>query len=148
MSKPSKKPPAASALLSSSPPLAAVHAMSHSALESHAEAVARELLPDEPTEGERGIDFNTIITLVMTVVQTIVQNCPLPPSRVREAFRRPTLRQRAALLKACKENCDCCNMSRFTGQMHTAILVRAATLTDADAQAIIHETADDSNLLV
>lgn len=119
-----------------------------SALESHAEALARDVSPDEPREGEKGIDFVTIITMIIGIITTIVQNCPMAQSGVKEAFKRPSLRQRAVLWKTVKENCDCCNMSRHAMRIHQSMLARSSNLSDADAQAIIQEASSDQNLLV
>lgn len=119
-----------------------------SALQTHAEAVARDLSPEEPQEGEFGIDPITIITLIIGIIATLIQNCPLPQAGIRSALRRPSVLQRAALWKHVKSNCDCCNMGKYTFKLHRAMLTRASLLTDADAAAIVSEASDDQNLLV
>ena len=124
-----------------------------SSLEHHAEEVALDLLPDNRgrAASERGIDFVTIFTLVISILQTIVENCPQPPTQMKDSFRRPTMRQKAALLKITKEHCDCCHVaggSRTTGAMYNAILVRGSKLSDADADALIQECLTPNNLLI
>ena len=119
-----------------------------SILEKLADEVARDVMPEPQALGEKGIDFVTIITLIISIVQTIIQNCPQPPTQVAASFKKPTFRQRAALLKITKENCDCCGVGRQAGRIHQSILAKAGSLTDVDALAVIKEASDDRNLLL
>lgn len=119
-----------------------------SVLETHAEAVAREVLPDEPQDSERGIDFITIITMVISIITSIVQNCPKSDSEVANDLRNPNRRQQAAVLKETKQHCDCCNMVRHTGRLNRALLVHGSALNQTDALALVREARNDQNLLV
>lgn len=123
-------------------------AASHtSAIEHHAEMVAGDVLPDM-AEGEKGIDFITIITMVISIFQTIIQNCPLSPLAQARALRTPSTRQKAALLKTVKEHCDCCTNGRHTNAIYRSMLARGSNLSEADAAALVDEGSSDSNLLI
>ena len=120
-----------------------------SLLEKLANETARDVMPSEPqTDGEKSLDLMTIITVIITVFQTITQNCPKPPAQIAESMKKPGLRQRAALLKATKETCDCCGIGRFTGQVHRAMLAKGSNLSEPDALALVNEASNDSNLLI
>lgn len=111
------------------------------ALEQHAEEVAKDVAPDRQGPME-------IVMLIMTIFQTVIQNCPLPTSAVREAFKRPSLGQRAALLKTSIENCRCCNQTHLAFPIYRSMLARASNLADVDATTLIDEARSDQNLLV
>lgn len=140
---------AASSLSSAEQPSTADAPMpSMSAVEARAEEVAYEVLPDTSRAGERGVDFITIVTLVIGIFQTIIQNCPLPASGIRSSLRRPTLRQRAYLLNQVKSTCDCCNMSRYTNKIYQTMLAHGSSLKEVDAEALVKEAMDQNNLLI
>lgn len=119
-----------------------------SALERQAELVAADVLPDAIVEGDRGMDLVTIITMVISIFQTIIQNCPLSPLAQAKALRGPSVRQKAALLKTVKDHCDCCTNGRHTNAIYRSMLARGSILSDADAAALVEEGSDDSNLLI
>ncbi len=120
-----------------------------SALEAHAEQVAKRIAPEEvEREGERGFDIMTIITVVITIFQTIIQNCPVTKSVKRAGMKKPSLRQRAALMKTTIDVCKCCGLSHLAGSIYNAMSVHGTSLADVDANALIEESETDSNLLV
>ena len=122
--------------------------MNPSALEAHAEAVARDVAPDEPREGERSAGFLEIITLIIGIFSTLMQNCPQTPQAKAAAVRKPNLRQRAALLKTAMATCQCCGKASLAGPVYRSMLARGSGLSDTDAAALVSESSDDANLLI
>lgn len=121
----------------------------HSLLEQHARTIATEVTPAEAQLGEEPrIDPVTIITIIITIFQTIAENCPLPLAEQAKALKNPNVRQRAALLKETKESCACCAARNHAGKIYNAMLKHGKELSDFDAMALVNEAADDTNLLI
>lgn len=115
------------------------------------DTVGNEVLAEEEAgEGdERGSIWTTLIPIIITIVQSLLQNCPLPEAEVKKAFKRPHRRQRAAVLKQVMETCQCCGVApRYIGRMQNSLLVSASAISDVDASALINEARDDRNLLL
>jgi hypothetical protein len=114
------------------------------ALQRYAEEVAREVGP-EP-QGEFGIDPVTIITIIISIITTIFQNCPKPTTA---AIRSPSVMQNAVLFKTTIDHCRAGGGGlMLAGRLHRSIKAKGAALPEADAAAIITEASDDSNLLI
>ena len=120
---------------------------STSMLEKCARAIATDVTPGLQ-EGERGLDPMTIITLIMGVIQAIIQACPKAPKEIRESFKRPTLRQRTFALLEVRKSCECSGRLRDAMAINRSLLARASSLPDPDADALIGECSDQGNLLV
>lgn len=113
-------------------------------IQKHAEEVAKEISP--APEGEFGIDPITIITIIISVITSILGNCPKPTAA---ALKSPTVGQSAVLLRECKQHCECCGGgTKLAGRMFRSMLAKGRALTNEDAVSIITEGSDDSNLLI
>ena len=112
------------------------------------EKCAREVASDVVDVEDKGIDPVTIITIIMAIIQAIIQACPKSGREVRQSFKRPTLRQRAFTLLEVRKTCECCGLSRETFAINRSLLARASALTDPDAEALIKECSEQENLLV
>lgn len=118
---------------------------SSSLLERYAGDVANEIIPDSSNSA---VDIMMILTIVMTVFQSLVQACPKAPSQIAGDLKRPSLRQQVALVKTIKEVRDSqgSNISIWTIQQ--AMIAKGKSVPDADAIALVTEAKSDTNLLV
>lgn len=129
--------------------------MSHEAgtmLEQCGNEVALDLMPHMAGVDEdlRGIDFKTILDIVMTVIQTLMENCPQSSDKLAKSFKAPGPLQRVALLKACKDHCDCCgnpSTHKLAGAMQRSMLARAAMMSEDQALQLINEAKGFDYLL-
>lgn len=121
-----------------------------SALELHATQIAADVLPSEATSDEKSGDWISVITAIISTIQSLLQDCPQSAKAKAEGIRKPTIRQRAALLKQLRENCECCGDLARTrvAAMYRYTLARGAMLTDTEAAAVVEESRDDGNLLI
>lgn len=123
--------------------------MSHSPLEKHAEAVARDVLPNEPTEGELSGSFIDTLTAIMAIVSQIMEMCPQNANEKAAAIRKPNVRQKVAVFLATQRTARAFNLppSR-SGDIYKYLVARGSMLTDAEAAELVTETEDSSNLLI
>lgn len=129
----------------SPPTLMAQEPVNTSMLEKCARQVAEDIEPGLEVN-DKGLDPVTIITLIISVIQAIIQACPKPTKDVRESFKRPSLRQRAFVLLEARRNCDGTIVNAIA--VNRSLLARASALSDPDANALINECRSQSNLLV
>lgn len=114
-------------------------------LESHARDVTSEIFPNDDL---KGIDPISILTIVITIFQSIIQACPKPPATVASELRRPSMRQRAALMKKAIDVAQSQGQGYRAGQIYRAMLNKASQLSEADALALVDQASNDSNLLI
>lgn len=122
--------------------------MNTSVLERLGNEVAHEVMPDTPKDGLKGFDFISIAIIVIAVFQAIVQACPKPPAQIAKDMRKPSMLQRAALLKKAKETCEAEGNTGRTKEVYRAMLLKASQLSDTDALAAVNEAQTDTNLLI
>lgn len=118
-------------------------------MERFAEQVANDVLPEDEGSGEeRGMDFISIITIVISILQTVVQQCPAPLAQIRQRVRRPGPAQRAAILKQTQSTCSCMGMGKHAGAIYRSLTARGPSLPEPDLDSIIEVAQDDTNLLI
>lgn len=117
-------------------------------LEKLANEVAHDVLPDVPKDGNKGIDFISIATIVIAIFQAIVQACPKPPTEIARDMKNPGIKQRAALLKKAKETCEAEGNTSRVRDVYRAMLVKSSQLSDTDALAAVTAAQSDNNLLI
>lgn len=120
-----------------------------SALEKHSELIARDVLPDEPTDGELSGSFIDTLTAIMAIVQQVMEMCPMSAAQKAAGLRKPTARQKVAVFIATQRTARDMDLppSR-TGAIYKYLVARGAMLTDAEALELANETADSANLLI
>lgn len=119
-------------------------------------AVASDVLqlPVEPTvaaDGTYGIDITAILEIVMTVIKTLMENCPQSNANAARSLKKPNLLQRVALMSACKNHCDSCAVhfqKGLAGDMQRSMLKRAAAMSDEQALQLVQEARGFDYLLV
>ena len=111
-------------------------------LESTAKDVAREVAPDDDL---RGIDPISIMTIIISIFQSIVQACPKPTTEIAKDIRRPSLLQRVALRKKAHEMADSNNSAK---KIYSAMLNKSSQLSQEEAERLVVQASSDSNLLV
>lgn len=111
-------------------------------LESLAMDVAREVVPDDD---RRGVDPISIMTIVVSIIQSVIQMCKKPASEIAKAIRNPNFLQRAALKKKAHEMADSDNSAR---KIYAAMMNKSSQLSPQEAEALVTQASSDSNLLV
>lgn len=120
-----------------------------SSLEKHAEAVARDVFPDEPVNGELSGSFIDTIVAIMAIVSQVMELCPQSAAQKAAAIRVPTPRQKVAVFLATQKVGRAFGLppSR-TASIYRYLVARGAMLSDAEAVELVTETEDTSNLLI
>lgn len=123
----------------------------NSLLEKKAVEVAQIMQPAASDPKKFGLDILMIIKLVMTVISTVIENCPMSKQDIAKAVAKPTRRQQAALLKECKSACECCGpqyqLRRSAGQMADAIEQVVVAMEDDDVEALVDEVRSTNMFL-
>lgn len=126
---------------------------SRSILEEKATEVAKEMEPSMANSDPKkyGISFIAIIQIVMTILQTVVQNCPASAKEIAKSVKKPSIRQQAALLKECRNGCECCtpelNMRTRAYQMSESIKKVAAQMEDDELEQLVDEVRNTNMFL-
>lgn len=119
-----------------------------SKIEAAATLVGLDLVPSEKDKEPEsfGIDISAIITIVMGLIQQLLENCPESAATTAAAFKKPTLRQRAALRLRVYDACEFCNPSvrRLSESMYQSLLSRGSKLTDEEARGLVEEARGGS----
>lgn len=120
-----------------------------SVLEKHCEAVARDVLPGEPTTGELSGSFIDTLTAIMAIVQQVMEMCPQTPKAKADGLRKPTVRQKVAVFLATQRTArDLGLPPSRTAEIYKYMVARGAMLTEAEALELAQETETIDNLLI
>jgi len=113
-----------------------------SPLEKFVSATAAKVVPQE-NSGGLGVDWITLITLITSVIQSIMQNCPAKSNEAIASIRKPSFLQRVRLFREVKDNCDCCgNRYRVRANEITRALEEIASNTsDEELEQILDEAS-------
>jgi hypothetical protein len=121
-----------------------------SKLEQAAAAIVSDVMPTQAA-GAQSPDVQQIIEIVITILTDILENCPQSSANIVKAMKAPTILQRAYVLRAVRNGCDCCgnpHTRRLAGAVHQSILARAAKLTDEEATEVVASARNIDNQLI
>lgn len=111
-------------------------------LEVMAKEIAGEIAAGQDL---RGIDPISIMTVIVTIFQTIIQSCPKPAAAIAEDIRRPNILQKAALRKKAHDMADDVNSAKA---IFRQMLIKSSQLTQVDAMALVTSALNDTNMLI
>jgi hypothetical protein len=118
-------------------------------LEQFARGVAADIAGPEPQASEANalISFLALIELVMTIVMTLLQNCPKNQTTVLERIRKPGFVFAARFRAHVQHSCDCCaaddQWRKQSGAITRAMRARAQSMTDAELRSVVFESQND-----
>lgn len=120
-----------------------------SALEKHCSQVAADSLGlDAPPEEKSGSFIDTL-TAIMAIVQQVMELCPQSAKTKAEGLRKPTVRQKVAVLIATQRTARDMNLPPSqTGNIYKYLVARGGMLTETEAMEIAEETSSPENLLI
>lgn len=131
-----------------------------SILEKYAQEVAGDVYVEEPDEPQqapgdgptraqavRAGFIDTLIPMIIAIFTNLTNLCPQAPAQIASAVRRPTNRQKAALLV---EIGKVTGPFRFRKQreLYQSMLARGEMADDRDARALVDEALQPDNMLI
>ena len=119
-------------------------------LVSFATSVAETVAGPQASD-EFGVDWTSLIELVMQIVSSLMENCSARDSKVVQAIKKPGLFQRARFKAQVHGHCQSCYTYRWrdqSGNIAEAMLKKAAEMSDAELAAVVFESRNDDWILV
>jgi len=94
------------------------------------------------------IAFLAFLEAIMSMISKLIENCPQPPTALRESIKRPNIRQRVAVRVAVSNECDCSGqpgLRRRSGRLAGSLIRLGGQQDDATIDAIVADCR--SNIL-
>lgn len=95
-----------------------------------------------------GFDWSILINAAIALAMELIGNCPANDSRVKRSLQNPSRLQTAHLMRKTKEQCECCGLVRFNGDVRKisdAMTNVVAQMPESDLDAMIEEARGFEN---